>query len=191
MKPARIAIFASGSGSNAQKIVEYLSTVQEVFTPLLITDNKNAKVLDRMKKYDLKSYYIPLSKINSPEYILPLLQEQFRTTHIALAGYLKLIPAFLIHAYPNKIINIHPALLPQYGGKGMYGKHVHTAVKKNMEKQSGISIHYVNENFDEGAIIYQKTTPLLPTDSVDDIEQKVQELEHKYYPSTLHEVVMR
>lgn len=188
MKPARIAIFASGSGSNAQKIVEYFDSVPGVIIPLLITDNEKAGVLDRLKDYSIECRYIPLSRINSPEFILPLLQETYKITHIALAGFLKLIPAFLIHHFPNKIVNIHPALLPKYGGKGMYGKHVHQAVKDNKEKETGISIHFVNERFDEGTIILQKTVPLSPTDTIEDIKAKVQSLEHKYYPKTLHEI---
>jgi phosphoribosylglycinamide formyltransferase-1 len=191
MKPARIAIFASGSGSNAQKIVEYFDSIPEVTIPLLITENKSAGVLNRLKDHSIDCRFIPLSRINSSEFILPLLEETYEITHIALAGYLKLIPAFLIQSFPNKIVNLHPALLPKYGGKGMYGKHVHQAVKNHNETKTGITIHLVNEKFDEGTVILQKTVPLTTADTVDDIEAKVRILEHKYYPKTLHEITQK
>lgn len=187
MTTANIAIFASGSGSNAQNIVEYFQDIPEVNTPLLITENKKAKVLDRMQSYDLAVKHIPLAELNTPSTILPILQNQYKITHIVLAGYLKLIPEFLIEAYPDKILNIHPGLLPKYGGKGMYGKRVHKAVKQNQEPVSGISIHLVNEHFDEGATLFQKEVTLSEKDGIEDIEQKVRELEYKYFPAVIHE----
>jgi len=189
MTAIRLAIFASGAGSNAQNIVNYFADVTDVSTPLIVTENKNAAVLNRMENYDLYTRYIPLSKINTPEFILPLLEKTYQITHIALAGYLKLIPAFLIQAYPQKIINLHPALLPKYGGKGMYGRHVHRAVKQNKETQSGISIHLVNEKFDEGHMICQKSIDINKGDRVEDIEQKVRKLEHQFYPKAIHNYI--
>ncbi len=190
MKQASIAIFASGSGTNAQNIVEYFQTIPQVQTPLLITENENAAVLLRMQPYDIDSIHVPLSQLNSPAFILPLLRDQYQITHIVLAGYLKLIPEFLVEAFPNKILNIHPGLLPKYGGKGMYGKRVHKAVKENKEPVSGITIHLVNEHFDEGATIFQKEILLSEEDSVDHIEEKVRQLEYKYYPLVIHKWCM-
>src|SRR6056297_2936662 len=187
MKTPSIAIFASGSGTNALNIVEYFQTIPQVQTPLLITENKNAAVLLRMQPYDIDSIHVPLSQLNSPSFIIPLLRDQYQISHIVLAGYLKLIPEFLVEAFPNKILNIHPGLLPKYGGKGMYGKHVHKAVKENQESITGISIHLVNEQFDEGDTIFQKEVPLSENDSVEDIEKKVRALEYKYFPAIIHE----
>jgi len=187
MKAHRIAIFASGSGTNTQNIVDYFEDTPEVTTPLIITENMKARVRDRMSPYPLDIHYFPLHQINSAEFILPLLRNKYNITHLVLAGYLKLIPKFLIDDYPDKILNIHPALLPKYGGKGMYGKYVHSAVKANKEKVTGITIHLVNENFDDGNIIFQKKVSLDLDDSVDVIEKKVRALEHAHYPEIIHQ----
>ena len=181
-----IAIFASGSGTNAQNIVEYFQNIPQVKIPLLITENENATVLLRLQPYEINAIHVPISQLNSPSCVLPLLQDQYQITHIVLAGYLKLIPEFMVQAFPNKILNIHPGLLPKYGGKGMYGKRVHKAVKQNKESISGVSIHLVNERFDEGAIVFQKKILLSEEDSVEHIEEKVRQLEYEYYPPVIH-----
>lgn len=185
MKKARIAIFASGSGTNAKNIIDFFTDVEKVETPLVITENPEAGVISRLKASKADVHYIPLSKINSPDYILPFLKERYTISHIVLAGYLKLIPAFLIANFQNQIINIHPALLPQYGGKGMYGARVHKAVKENKDSESGITIHLVNERFDEGEILFQKKVSLSQFDTETEIEKKVRRLEYQYYPQVI------
>ncbi len=187
MKTARLAIFASGSGTNAENIFEFFADVEKVETPLAITENPQAGVISRLENKNVDVHYLPLSKINSPDYILPFLKDEYAITHIVLAGYLKLIPAFLIANFQNRIINIHPALLPKYGGKGMYGSRVHKAVKENNDNESGITVHLVNEQFDEGKILFQKKVNLSKSDTEKEIEQKVRKLEYQYFPKVIHD----
>ncbi|NBB89238.1 MAG: phosphoribosylglycinamide formyltransferase [Bacteroidetes bacterium] len=186
MKKAKLAIFASGSGTNAENIINFFTDVEKIETPLVITENAKAGVISRLTPSKADLHYIPISKINSPNYILPFLKERYAITHIVLAGYLKLIPAFLIANFQNRIINIHPALLPKYGGKGMYGARVHKAVKENNDRESGITIHLVNERFDEGKILFQKKVSLSKFDTETEIEKKVRRLEYQYYPKIIH-----
>jgi phosphoribosylglycinamide formyltransferase, formyltetrahydrofolate-dependent len=179
----KIALFASGSGSNAENIIRYFSNGPEFSIPLIISNKRDAYVHKRAEKLNIPSITISKEGFISGE-VLNLLQS-YQIDYIVLAGFLLKIPENLLKAYPNRIINIHPALLPKYGGKGMYGHHVHKAVVDNRESESGITIHYVNENYDEGQIIFQAKCEVLPTDSPEDVASKVHELEYKYFPEII------
>lgn len=180
----KIAIFASGSGTNAENITQYALKSDLFEVGLIISNKRNAFVLERAKKYDTKALFLEKDVLENEDLLLPLLKKH-KIEMIVLAGYLKLIPAFLIQAYPNKIINIHPALLPKYGGKGMYGHHVHEAVVANKENETGISIHYVNEKYDEGQIIFQAKCNLSNTDGPEQVADKIHELEMTHFPSVI------
>jgi len=184
-----LAIFASGGGSNAQKIIDHFKDSTFASVKLIVTNNANAYVLERAKEGHIPSAIINTGQLKDKDHLLPLL-EQHDISHIILAGFLQLIPAYLTKTYPNKIYNIHPALLPNYGGKGMYGHHVHQAVFDNNERESGITIHYVNENYDEGQVIFQDKVALDVMDTPDVIAKKVLELEHKHYARVIEEVVI-
>ena len=185
--PIKIAIFASGSGSNAENIANYHSKSSVFEFPLIISNKADAYVHERAKRLQIPSFTFSREDFLSGDKIITLLKEH-KIEYIVLAGFLLKIPNSLVEAYPNKIINIHPALLPKFGGKGMYGHHVHQAVADAGEKESGITIHYVNSNYDEGSIIFQTKCPVLPTDTADAIAQKVHELEYDYYPKVIQEL---
>ena len=183
-KKASVAVFASGGGSNAEEIFKYFQNHEEIDVCLLLTNNPKAKVLERARKYNVPA--VVFSKDDFvPSGNVPKLLSEKKVTHVVLAGFLWLIPEFLIRAFPNKIINIHPALLPKYGGKGMYGEKVHAAVKQAGEKYSGLTIHLVNENYDEGRILYQAECALNEDDTPADIAKKVLELEHANYAKVI------
>jgi len=183
-----IAIFASGSGSNAENIAKYFSASEDVKVAVVLSNNANAGVHERMKTMGIPSFTFTRQEFIDGEAVLAKLAD-YKVTFIVLAGYMNKITDSLLTAFPNKIINIHPALLPKFGGKGMYGEHVHKAVVAAGEKESGITIHYVNENYDEGAVIFQATCPVLPTDTPDDVATKVHALEHKHFPHVIEEVL--
>ena len=177
---SQIAIFASGTGSNAAKIIDHFREVKDINVSLIVCNKPGAGVLDIAEKAHIPSLIIERSSFyNSDQLLFDLARHSI--DFIALAGFLWLIPPYLIDNFSNRILNIHPALLPKYGGKGMYGMHVHRAVKSAGEKKSGITVHLVNENFDEGAIIFQATCDLVPEDDADNIRSKVLELEHRYF----------
>lgn len=184
----KIAIFASGSGSNAQRITEYFSENQSVSIELFLTNNPQAGVIERGRKLHIPTLIFDKYTFSKTEKILAILQKQ-EIDLIILAGFLWLIPEYLVKAYPNKIINIHPALLPKYGGKGMWGHFVHEAVVSNKETQSGITIHYVNEHYDEGGIIFQASCEVSTTDTPEDVAHKVQILEHQHFPRVIEELI--
>jgi len=179
----KIAIFASGSGSNAQQIIEYFKDHPHIEVDAIYTNNSKAGVIQRAERFGISSFVF--EKISD---IYDTLENR-KTELVVLAGYLKLIPKSLIAKFPQKIINIHPALLPKYGGKGMYGKYVHQAVFDNKEKQSGISIHFVNEDYDEGNIIYQNRVNLVDEDTPDTIAKKVLALEHAHYAPVIEKLL--
>ena len=185
----RLALFASGSGSNAERICEYFLKHPQVEVALIYSNKNNAGVFKR-----LKSYGIPYAHLENKESAkgknLLALMNQNQIDFIALAGYLRLIPKELVEAYPNRIVNIHPALLPQYGGKGMYGHHVHKAVYDAGETYSGLTIHFVNEKFDEGNHICQVKTEIKGLKTADEIAAKVLRLEHQYYAAILEQVAL-
>lgn len=181
----KIGILASGSGSNAVKILEHFNGSDIAQVVGVFSNNSSAGVLEKFLDRDENAFLF-----DSNEELIEQL-DGLEVDFIVLAGYLKLIPSELTAKYPNAIVNIHPALLPKYGGKGMYGIHVHKAVKENLETETGITIHYVNEVYDEGEIIFQAKTNLTPEDSVKDIIKKVQKLEHEHYARTIEEVLKK
>lgn len=181
MKKQRLAIFASGNGSNAVRLLDYFKNHQSIEVAVILTNNKNAGVLERVKNSEVKTVVVDNEQAKEGGFLTRIMQSN-SIDFIILAGYLRKIPETFISAYQDKIINIHPALLPKYGGKGMYGMHVHQAVKTAGETESGITIHLVNQNYDEGRVLAQYKTNLLPTDDAIKIQQKVQQLEHEWFP---------
>ncbi|MFR3331401.1 MAG: phosphoribosylglycinamide formyltransferase [Odoribacter splanchnicus] len=186
----KIAIFASGSGSNAENIIQYFAQKPQFCVKSVFCNVPDAYVLERAKKYRIPSFVFNREEFRNPDKVFRQLQEQ-EIDFIVLAGFLWLMPSFITAAWPNKIVNIHPALLPAYGGKGMYGHHVHEAVIAAGEKESGITIHYVNDHYDQGAIIFQAKCPVLPTDTPDDLAVRVHELEYRYFPQIIAETILK
>jgi len=183
-----IAIFASASGSNAENIIRYFQKSGSVQVSLVLSNKSDAYVLERAHRLGVPCNVFPKEDWIAGDEILAVLQEA-RIDFIVLAGFLFRVPDLLLHAYPYKIINIHPALLPKYGGKGMYGDRVHQAVVAAGEKESGITIHYINEHYDEGDIIFQATCAVLPTDSPDDVAKKVHALEYEHFPLVIEKLL--
>ena len=186
----KIAIFASGSGSNAENIIQYFAQKPQFCVKSVFCNVPDAYVLERAKKYRIPSFVFNREEFRNPDKVFRQLQEQ-EIDFIVLAGFLWLMPSFITAAWPNKIVNIHPALLPAYGGKGMYGHHVHEAVIAAGEKESGITIHYVNDHYDQGAIIFQAKCPVLPTDTPADLAARVHELEYRYFPQIIAETILK
>ena len=184
----RIAIFASGSGSNAENIVNHFSTIDNIEVSIILTNNVNAFVLERARKMNVKSAVFNKVEFTETDKVLNILKEN-NIDWIVLAGFLLKIPQNLIDDFPNKIINIHPALLPKYGGKGMYGDRVHQAVIEAKEKESGITIHYVNEHYDEGKIIFQAKCLIEEIDTAEDLASKIHELEYEHFPLVIEKTV--
>ncbi|MCC5918529.1 MAG: phosphoribosylglycinamide formyltransferase [Cryomorphaceae bacterium] len=182
-----LAIFASGSGSNTEVIVRHFADSDLARIAMVVTDKKDAGVIERMKKFDVRIKIINKAQLHDGTLLESL--QLAKVDLIVLAGFLQLIPGELLDAFPNRIINIHPALLPDYGGKGMYGMNVHRAVIENEEEESGITVHYVNEHFDEGEIIFQEFVEIDPDDTPEDLAYKVQQLEHKHYPGVIEWVI--
>ena len=177
----RIAIFASGGGSNAKAIIAHLAGRQDMQVALIVSNNPQAGVLEVAKSHNIPFRLTNRKELNESEEILDFLKEN-SIDFVVLAGFLLLIPHYLVEAYPDRMVNIHPALLPNYGGKGMYGMHVHRAVKSAGDAESGPTIHYVNEQYDKGKFIFQARCEIDPTDSPETIAAKVLQLEHQYYP---------
>lgn len=190
MDKKHIAIFASGSGSNARKILEYFEDREDIDISLIVTNKRSAGVLKHAIEFDVPTLKIDRNFFYNSESILGVLQQE-KIDLIVLAGFLWLIPSYLINAFPNKILNIHPSLLPKYGGKGMYGHHVHEAVKDNEDMESGMTIHYVNEKFDEGHHIFQAKCELMHSDTAAEIAAKVLVLEHKHYAMIIDKVLSK
>ncbi|KAA6350368.1 Phosphoribosylglycinamide formyltransferase [termite gut metagenome] len=183
-----IAILASGSGSNAENIITYFEKNSRIKIALVLSNKENAGVLERAQRLGVPSVVVPKDDWVTGEKAMILLR-QYRIDFIVLAGFLLQIPEIWLHAYPHKIINIHPALLPKFGGKGMYGNKVHEAVVAANEKESGITIHYVNEHYDKGEIIFQTKCEILPKDFPEDVAKKVHALEYTYFPKIIEQVV--
>lgn len=184
----KIAIFASGTGSNAEKIIEYFKNDDMVAVDLVVSNKKSAPVLQMAKSNEVDTLVVDRQSFYHSSNILDTLVER-EISYLILAGFLWLIPEYLVENFPKKIINIHPALLPAYGGKGMYGMNVHRAVYNNKEKESGISIHFVNAHYDEGELIFQAKCQLLSTDTPTRIAEKVLLLEHKHFPEVIGRVI--
>jgi phosphoribosylglycinamide formyltransferase-1 len=185
-KHSRIVIFASGSGTNAEEIFRYFKHHDSIRVVGLVSNNPNAFALERAKNHQVPSLVFDRKQFRETTLVNDWLRQQ-GTTHLVLAGFMWLIPSVLIREYPDRIINIHPALLPKYGGKGMYGMHVHEAVKAAGEQETGITIHQVNEHYDEGLILFQAKCTVTSVDTADIIAQKVHQLEYAHYPRVIEE----
>lgn len=185
-----LAIFASGNGSNAEEIIKHFKEVEDINVNLIMSNNPAAYVLERARKHQIDSVVFNKSDFYDSKTVSDILKE-YQIDFIILAGFLWLIPKDLIKRYHNRIINIHPALLPLYGGKGMYGSRVHNAVLQSGDKETGITIHYVNELYDEGGIIFQAKCPVYEEDTPEKIQERVHILEHKYFPSIIENTVRK
>jgi len=184
MKKLNIAIFVSGSGTNCENLIKYFADKAEVNCALVVSNKADAGALERARRLGVETAVTPKAELNDPAVMLPLLR-RYDIGFIVLAGFLPLVPDFLIEAYPQRIVNIHPSLLPKFGGKGMWGHHVHEAVKAAGETESGITIHWVTPVCDGGDIIAQYRCALSPDDTPDDIFDRVHELEMKYFPKVV------
>jgi phosphoribosylglycinamide formyltransferase 1 len=188
MSVKQIAIFASGSGTNAQNIIEYFSVNEHVRVKCLLSNSPDAYALTRAKSLGVETKVFSRNDLNNSSFVIDFLQER-EIDLIVLAGFLWLVPEKLIRRFT--IVNIHPALLPKYGGKNMYGQYVHAAVIQNGEKLSGITIHYVNEKYDEGTIIFQATCEVKPDDTPDTLAVRIHQLEYQHYPRIIEQVIMQ
>ena len=185
----RIAIFASGSGSNAENIADYFKENENISVALIVSNKADAYVHERAKRLNITSVTYTKTDFEQTDKVLDCLKKN-KIDFIVLAGFLLKVPANLLRAYPDKIINIHPALLPKHGGKGMYGDNVHKAVIADGDTKSGITIHYINERYDEGEIILQVECEVKKGDDYNDVAEKVHRLEYAYFPETVEKVVM-
>lgn len=184
----RIAIFASGSGSNAVKMLEFFKNSNQIEVGLLLTNNKDAGVLEKTKD-TVEQVIITNEEAKDGDYLKSIMHN-YNIDYIVLAGYLRKIPDSLIQAFPKEIINIHPALLPKYGGKGMYGMNVHKAVHDNKEKETGITIHLVNEEYDKGKVLAQYKIRVSPDDTPEEIQKKVLKIEHEYFSQVVESYIL-
>ena len=183
-----IAIFASGGGTNAENIIRYFHDSELVYTALVVSNKADAPVLEKAQRLGVKTQVVLKSQLNDAAVMIPLLR-QYAIDFIVLAGFLPLVPDFLVDAYPRRIINIHPSLLPKYGGKGMWGHHVHEAVKAAGETETGMTVHWVTPVCDGGEIIAQYRVALSPEDTADDIAAKEHVLEMEYFPKVIEQIL--
>lgn len=183
-----IAIFVSGSGTNCENLIRYFQGSDDVNCELVISNKADAYALVRAQNLGVATAVVPKAQLNDEAFMMALMKEH-QIDFIVLAGFLPLIPNFLIEAYPRRIVNLHPALLPKYGGKGMWGHHVHEAVKAAGETETGMTVHYVTPVCDSGEIIAQYRVALSPDDTVDDIADKEHQLEMKYFPEIVEKVI--
>lgn len=185
----QIAIFSSGNGTNAENIIKYFDKNAQINVAIVVSNKQNAHVHKRAKDLNIPSYSFTKEEIMQNTQLQKLL-EDYSVDYIILAGFLLKVPEALIKIYPNRIINIHPALLPKHGGKGMYGDRVHKKVIEMGDSQSGITIHYVNEKYDDGEIIFQESCHISPKDTYEDVAQKVHKLEYLHFPRVIEEVIL-
>lgn len=188
MEQKRIAIFASGSGSNCENLIRYFEGSDVVECALVVSNKADAYVLERAQRLGVPTAVMPKAQLNDPEAMLPLLKK-YDIAFIVLAGFLPLVPNFIIEAFPRRIVNLHPALLPKYGGKGMWGHHVHEAVKAAGETETGMTVHWVTPVCDGGDIIAQYKCEIAPSDSVEDIAEKEHQLEMRYFPEVVERII--
>ncbi len=189
MEKINIAIFVSGGGTNCENLIRYFSGHERVNCALVVSNRADAFALTRAERLGVPTAVVTKSELQNPVNVLPLLEE-YGVSFIVLAGFLPLIPDYLIDAFPRRIINLHPALLPRHGGKGMWGHHVHEAVKADGDTETGMTVHYVTPVCDGGEIIAQFSVPLLPTDTVDDIAEKEHQLEMAHFPQVVEQVIL-
>ena len=185
----RIVILASGSGTNAENIIKYFNFNDLITVVQVLSNKKDAKVHERSKRLGVRSISFNRDDFYKSDNVLNMLKEN--ADYVILAGFLWKLPQNIIDAFPKRIINIHPALLPKYGGKGMYGMYVHDAIVTNKEQETGITIHYVNENYDEGAIIFQAKVDVLANDSAEDVAEKIHLLEYEHFPKVIEKVILQ
>lgn len=190
MQSINIAVFASGNGTNAEHIVRYFADSQCVRVALIVSSRQDAPVVERARRLGTDCVVLTSEQMRLADKVLQLLRS-YGIRLIALAGYLKLVPQYLIDAYPKAILNLHPALLPRFGGKGMYGSHVHEAVIKSGERESGITIHYVNSHYDDGLIIGQWRCTVEPNDTAETLAQRIHSLEYSHYPEAIEREAQR
>lgn len=188
MEQKRIAIFASGSGSNCENLIRYFEDSDVVKCALVVSNKADAYVLERAKRLGVPTAIMPKALLNDADAMMPLMRE-YDIDFIVLAGFLPLVPDFLLDAFPRRIVNLHPALLPKYGGKGMWGHHVHEAVKAAGETETGMTVHWVTPVCDGGDIIAQYKCEIAPSDSVDDIAEKEHQLEMRYFPEVVERII--
>lgn len=184
----RIVIFASGGGTNAENLIKFFQNSDNATVIQVLTNNPHAKVLDRCKKLKVSALSFNRTAFTETEDVINILRAA-KPDLIILAGFLWKFPEHILKEFDNKVINVHPALLPKFGGKGMYGMHVHEAVVKNKETETGITIHYVNEQYDEGAIIFQAKCDVVPTDSPKNVAEKIHKLEMKHFPEVVEKLL--
>ena len=185
----RIVILASGSGTNAENIIKYFKSSDKIVVKQVLANRKDAKVLERANRFKISNLCFNRKDFSETNKVLEILKKN--ADYVILAGFLWKLPQNIIEAFPNKIINIHPALLPKYGGKGMYGMNVHESVVANNEKESGITIHYVNENYDEGAIVFQAKVAVNSNDTPEDVAKKIHKLEYAHFPKVIENVILK
>ncbi|RAV28266.1 phosphoribosylglycinamide formyltransferase [Sinomicrobium soli] len=184
----KIVIFASGSGTNAENIIRFFSESESARVVLVLSNKREAGVLDRADRQDIDALYFNRKALYRSDLIVNLLKD-IGPDLIVLAGFLWKFPDNILRAFPGRVINIHPALLPKYGGRGMYGMNVHRAITENRETESGITIHHVNENYDEGAVIFQARVAILPSDTPEDVAGKVHALEYEHFPRVIAQLL--
>jgi len=189
-KTHTVAIFASGAGSNAQQIINFFNGRKDINIAMIVCNKPNAGVINIASNEGIPLLMIEKETFFRGNAYLDVLIS-YKISFIVLAGFLWKIPQVLVHAFPDRIVNIHPALLPKYGGKGMYGHFVHESVLENHETESGITIHYVNENFDEGNHIFKATCPVFPHDTADSLAARIHKLEHKHFPEVIEKVLFK
>jgi phosphoribosylglycinamide formyltransferase-1 len=190
MKQVNIAIFVSGGGTNCENLIRYFRKSELVCTALVVSNKEGVMALERAQRLNVPTAVAPKAMLNNADEMLPLLKK-YDIQFIVLAGFLPLVPDYLIEAFPRRIVNLHPALLPKYGGKGMWGHHVHEAVKAAGEQETGMTVHYVSSVCDGGEIIAQFKVALTPNDSADDIAEKEHQLEMQHFPQVIEQVLLR
>ncbi|NPA36610.1 MAG: phosphoribosylglycinamide formyltransferase [Chlorobi bacterium] len=187
---SNVILFASGSGTNVENIVNFFNNDTDVTIKCILTNNPDAFVIERAKRLNIPFKVFNREDLYKNGTVLKILKDN-QPDLIVLSGFLWLMPSEIIKEFPDKIINIHPALLPKYGGKGMYGSKVHKAIVNNRENETGITIHYVNEKYDEGNIIFQARCEVLPSDTPDDVAEKVHKLEYRYFPEIIKQLLQK
>ncbi len=186
--PKKIIVFASGSGSNAENIIHYFRDSGTAEVVSVMCNKPSAKVLERAQKLNVTALYFDRTAFYNTNDVLHILEDT-NPDLIVLAGFLWLFPSSILEKFPNKVINLHPALLPKFGGKGMFGNNVHKAVLDNKEKETGITIHYVNEKYDDGQIIFQKSFPISSGETITSLTEKIHELEHRHFPRVIEKLL--
>jgi phosphoribosylglycinamide formyltransferase-1 len=186
----KLAIFGSGTGSNAENICNYFANSSSVEVVFICTNSKNALIVKRAKKLSIPVVYTTKYGLANFTNLKKILQD-YKVSYIILAGFLLKIPSEMVDSYPNRIINIHPSLLPKYGGKGMYGRNVHKAVLENNESESGITVHFVNENYDDGGVFLQKRCAISVLETTESLEKKIRSLELEYFPKTIEKILSK